>query len=478
MREALKKLTGESLVYGLGAVGGRAVQLLLVPILTRLLAPQAFGVGDLVLAYSQTLVLVLVFGLDGALARFFYHEPDREARIRMVSTSFVFRLVTGGTVALLAALAAAPLATQLVGGEVYRKYVLIGAATLPFTLIVLFGNDVLRVTFQPWKFVALNVAQTALVGGLSVWFVVERGLGVAGMLYGRLFGDAACAALALVLARHSLRPRFSREALARMLAYGLPTVPAAFAFGAISALDRFALQRTRSLEEVGVYAVAVKFFSVVSMSVSAFQLAYGPFAFARAQTPEAPRLYARVFGAYVAVASLGALVVSVFAPELLAVLVPPEYRAAAGAAAWLAFAAVALGAYSVASVGVALALKTPVLMWCAGGAAAVALAGNLALTPRFGAAGAAASTFAGYFAAAAFTYAAAQRVYPLPYRGARMAALLLLALALAHGVQRLAPGGSAGLAVKLATVALFAGVCWRTGILKERGAVAAGRAAG
>src|SRR5438128_12089978 len=92
VREALQKLAGESLVYGLGQAGGRAVQLLLVPVLTRLLDPGAFGVAELVMAYSQTAVLVLVFGMDGALARNFYREPDRAARIRMASSSLLFRL--------------------------------------------------------------------------------------------------------------------------------------------------------------------------------------------------------------------------------------------------------------------------------------------------------------------------------------------------------------------------------------------------
>ena len=95
MREALKRLTGESLVYGLGQVSGRAVSLLLVPILTRLLVPDVYAVSELVLAYSQTAILVLVFGLDAALARFFYQEPDRAARIRMVSSSLVFRVAIG-----------------------------------------------------------------------------------------------------------------------------------------------------------------------------------------------------------------------------------------------------------------------------------------------------------------------------------------------------------------------------------------------
>ena len=84
VREALKRLTAESVVYGLGQAGGRAVQLLLVPVLTRALAPGAYGVSELVVSYAQTAVLVLVLGMDGALARFFYQEPDREARIRMV----------------------------------------------------------------------------------------------------------------------------------------------------------------------------------------------------------------------------------------------------------------------------------------------------------------------------------------------------------------------------------------------------------
>jgi O-antigen/teichoic acid export membrane protein len=249
MRAALKQLSSESLVYGLGQVSGRAVQLLLVPVLTRVLAQAEYGVSDLVFAYLQTAVLVLVFGLDGALARFFYQEPDRAARVRMASSSLVFRLAAGGAAALLLALFAGPLSGALVGSDAYRKYILIGAATLPCTLVVLFGNDVLRVTFQPWKFIALNLVQTVLTAGITLWLVLAKDLGVAGVLYGRLGGDAASALVALVLVRRTLAPRFSRATLRRMLAYGAPLVPAAIAYGAITSVDRYVLQRARGLED-------------------------------------------------------------------------------------------------------------------------------------------------------------------------------------------------------------------------------------
>ncbi|HEU5324141.1 MAG TPA: lipopolysaccharide biosynthesis protein, partial [Methylomirabilota bacterium] len=453
MRDALKKLTGESLVYGLGQAGGRAVQLLLVPVLTRLLDPGAFGVVELVIAYSQTAVLMLVFGMDGALARFFYHEPDREARIRMASSSLAFRLAVSAAAALLLWAFADPLAAQLVSGEVYRKYIRIGAATLPFTLVVLFGNDVLRVTFQPWKFIVLNIAQTVLTGGLSLWLVWAHGLGVAGVLYGRLFGDGACALLALVLSRHTLRPRFSREALGRMLAYGAPTVPAAFAYGLTASADRFVLQRWHSLEEVAIYAVAIKFFAAVTMGVSAFQLAYGPWAYAHAHRPEGPKLFARAFGGYLCVAALVALAAAAFAPEALMVLVPEPYRRAAWPAAWLAFAAVAQGSYTVASVGIGIALRTPLLAWGAGAAAAVSIVGSLLLAPRLGATGAAVATLLAHGASAVVTYRIAQRVHPLPYRGGRLLAVFAVALALALAAQGWTKAGVSGVAMKVAAVA-------------------------
>jgi O-antigen/teichoic acid export membrane protein len=463
VREALKKLTGESVIYGIGQVSGRAVQLLLVPVLTRALTRGEYGVSELVQAYLQTALLVLVLGMDAALARFFYQEPDRAARQRMVSTSLAFRIVAGVSVALVLAACARPLAAGLVGSGDYHKYVRIGAAILPFTLLVLFCNDVLRVTFQPWKFIALNVVNTTLVAGIALALVLGRHLGVVGVLYGKLAGDLLTALVGLVLIRHTLRPALRADVLKRMLRYGLPLVPVAIAYGAIASVDRYVLQHTRSIEEVAVYSLAVKFFAIVTMGVSAFQLAYFPFAYARAGSPEAPRLYARVLGLYVAAAALGAMAIGLFAPDAVRLLAPPAYAGAARPAAWLAFAAVAQGAYYVVSLGIGLALRTPLFGWSAGGAALVAVIANLVLTPRFGPVGAGAATSLGYIASALLAYGIAQRVHPLPYRGGRALAMFAVALVVTLAAQPLA--GAAGVAVKLALLLAAAGAAawleWR-----------------
>jgi O-antigen/teichoic acid export membrane protein len=472
VRDSLKKLWNDSMTYGLGQAVGRGVQLLLVPILTRALTPGEFGVSELVLGYVQAAVVVLVAGMDGALARFFYEQPDRDARVRMVSSSLAFRLITSGIVAALAISLATPIASAFVGGQAYSKYLAIGAATLPFTLLVMFSNDVLRVTFQPLKYVTLNVVQTLIVVAGSIVFVVVMHKGAAGVLYGRLLGDAASAMLGLVLVRHNLTLRFDGALLRRMLSYGAPVVPAAFGFGFIAGLDRYMLQRTRSIEEVAVYAVALRFFSVMTLAASAFQLAYGPFAYAHAAREDSPRLYARVLVAFAALASLGALFVGAFAPEALALLAPRAYAGAALPALFLAFAAVAMGAYTVASVGVGLALKTPWLNVSAGFGVAIALLAHLAFTPRFGPSGAGLSTLLGYFVIALVTFFVAQRVRPMPYRGGLALFLFASALVLAVLAQRLAPWGIPGVVARVAVVAAFALMCVRLRVWTERGAVA------
>jgi len=139
---------------------------------------------------------------------------------------------------------------------------------------------------------------------------------------------------------------------------------------------------------------------------------------------------------------------------------------------WLAFAAVASGAYTVASVGIGVARRTPLLNWCALAAFAAAAGANGLLTARWGASGAAVATFLGYGASALVTYRIAQRVHPLPYRGGRLIAVFALALALALFAQTWTGQGAAGLVMKIAAVAAFALVCARLALWKERGGVA------
>jgi len=393
----------------------------------------------------------LVFGMDGALVRFFYDAEGAQARVRMVSSSFLFRLC----VALLcsgAAFVTAPMIARLgLGSDAYTKYVRIVAVTLPATLIVLFGMDVLRVTFQPAKFTVLSVLQTVLVSGLSLWFVIRAHTGVVGVLYGRLIGDGISALVAIVLMRHYLRPLIDRARLLKMLQYGAPLVPGAFAFSWIGSVDRYTLQRYFTFDEVALYAVAIKFFAIVSFAISAVNLAFAPHAFAQAREPGSDLALGRQMERLSVLILESALVVALTAPAVLAFLAPPRYAGAIVPAIGLIFAAACWGVYSIFSIPVALALRTS---WLAGAAvtgAVLATICHAVFTTRWGAAGAAIATLAGYGWIALSTVWIAGRFRPLPIRRGRIAILGAAIMAMALLTLRLRVD-VAGIALRVLTI--------------------------
>ena len=461
IRESLLRLTRQSVVYGIGQVVGRGLQVLLVPVLTRLFSPAEYGVLDMIALVASVASFFVIMGMDSAIARFFYEAPDEDARRVMVASSAAWRLLVGAAIALVFFFAAPVISSFILGDAVYAKYIRILAVALPFSTFVMFHNDVLRVTFQPSKFVVLNIANTLLVFGLTVWFVVALDKQISGALWARVLADVLTTVLGFVLIRRSLVRRIDRAVLGRMVRFGLPIIPAALAYWVISFADRWILLQAADLAAVGVYAIAVKLGFVVTLFVSAFQLAWGPFAYERAGDPGAGRLYARVLTLFVGGGSSLALVVGLFAPEILHIIVPGAYQDSAAPGALLAFAAVATGAYQIASLGLSLDMRTDLLGWTALVAAIVTVALALMFVRPLGLLGVAIATLAGYTVSTIMAYILAQRLLPLPFRGARAFALFLVAIATwvagfaVHSGTAAGPGGTASLVSRIGLVLGF-----------------------
>jgi O-antigen/teichoic acid export membrane protein len=245
-----------------------------------------------------------------------------------------------------------------------------------------------------------------------------------------------------VLLRHTLAPRGSWADLKRMLRYGAPLLPVALTYAVLTYTDRQVLLRLGSLEQVGVYAVAVKFAAPVLLAITAFNLAWGPMAFAAATDPDHGRLYSRVLTLYAAAGSTLALGLALFMPEALRVFVPAAYWGAAAPAGLLAFATVAHGAYYIAALGVNLEQKNGWLVVTTGGAALVTLALALVCVRPWGGTGVAAATLCGFASSTVSLYCVSQRLRPFPYLGLRALLVFLAGIALAVLGWRAGAGGA------------------------------------
>ena len=241
-----------------------------------------------------------------------------------------------------------------------------------------------------------------------------------------------------------------------MLAFGLPLVPTALAMWALMLVDRLMLGRLAGLDDVGQYAAANRVVAVLLLGVTAFATAFGPYALSLYSEDREleKRVRARALTYLTAALTLGALVLALFARELLALLAP-GYDRAYQAVGLVALGAVSFGVSSVAMAGISFARRTGWFAVLTLGAAALNIGLNLILIPAFGMIGAAAATAIAFAALAAGHYVVSQRLYPTPYDPVRMVGIVALGAVLAPlGLVDVDREG-VELLVKLAAVAAF-----------------------
>ena len=90
MANPLKQLAGQTMIYGLSTILARIINFLFVPIYTRLLSPESYGVVTEFMAYIAVLQVVLVLGLETGCFRFANKEgvdPRKSTRMHLLQCS-------------------------------------------------------------------------------------------------------------------------------------------------------------------------------------------------------------------------------------------------------------------------------------------------------------------------------------------------------------------------------------------------------
>ena len=89
----LKKLAGQTVLYGLSSVVPRFLNYLLFPIYTRFFNPSTYGVHTELYAYLAFLLILLTFGLETGYFRFATNGDEDKGKV--YSNSFYFLISTG-----------------------------------------------------------------------------------------------------------------------------------------------------------------------------------------------------------------------------------------------------------------------------------------------------------------------------------------------------------------------------------------------
>ena len=438
----LKKLAGDTIIYGASSILGRLLNYLLVPYYTYVFATGEYGAVTEIYAYAAFFNVLYTYGLETAYFRFATLNKEEEPHIFNLTTSCI--LFSSLLLSAVLMLLATPIVTylQYPGKE---NFVIWFAFILAIDAVLAIPFAKLRLEGKSKQFALAKFANIGLNIGFNLFFLslcpaILRGdvfsflkpdihsfydpsLGVDYVFLSNLLANAALIFLLWSVLR-KLKITFQWEKLKPMLVYAYPILFAGLAWVTNEMLSRWALRfwlpdnfypGMTSEEALGVFGAVYKFSVFMTLAVQAFRYAAEPFFFSRAADKNSPELFSRVSHGFILFGCIILLAVSINLDVLEHILRRPEYRTGMHVVPILLLANLFLGIYYNVSIWYKLTDKTHFSTWIAGGGALLTIALNYILIPVAGYEGSSWVTLIVYFLMAAVCYGFGQRHYPIPY---------------------------------------------------------------
>ena len=417
MKHLLKQLAGESIIYGISSMLSRFIGIFLVPLYTRLLLPADYGALSLVNSTFYFIIVLAVFALDSAAARWYYDTEDINERKKTIASWFWFQLISSLILCSIIVLCSPLLSTYILKDGSKNILFIIPALGLLANILPTMVSNWLRFQRKAIHTVIFTVSTILINVGLNIFLVLYLKWGVKGILLSTLISNAIATLYVFTLMYEWILPTyFSKKILKDMLTYALPLLPTSLAFWVLNSSSAFVIDYYHTKTDVGLYQIAAMVASAVTMIVGAFQMAWGPFAFSIYEKPEAKQTYSMVLTLYCALMCLVALGVAMFAKEGLMLLTTKEYYGAYLAAGVLAFNGIIYGMAYIAIIGCSIHKDNKPLAVSVLFAAGITAILYFLLVPIWGIVGAALSTALGYLVVPIYLFYKSQKYWYIPYK--------------------------------------------------------------
>jgi O-antigen/teichoic acid export membrane protein len=328
------KLSGlfkQSSIYFIGDIARRGLGFVMIPIYTRYLTPADYGIIELVELF--VMVASVCFGIGSVaegMIRLYHDWQDAESRASVISTAVAVIALSGLAAAAIASTIAGPLSVRMFGNRDYAWLVRAAFLAMIFGNLIDIGLIYQRIKLRAVFFVCYSLVQLVANAGLNVYFIVFAHMGVWGFVLAKLVCTSLGAAVLLTLLFREVGCRLRWEPVHRMIQFAGPLMVTGGAFFVMHFADRFFLNHFADLSTVGTYALAYKVgFLVTYLVGQPFGSVWNVSLYGYVGQDRWREQFARVASYLMFFLMLVAVILSVFAEQVLKLMAPSAYFSAA-----------------------------------------------------------------------------------------------------------------------------------------------------
>lgn len=311
-----KKLVSNSIIFTIGNIGTKLIAFLMVPLYTYTLSRADYGQIDILMTTVSLFLPITTLSIFDAVFRF---SMDSSVNVKEILTS-------GITVTVLIAFIEVALYPLLFffHFEYALAFLLILISTSLFTLIQNFA----RAIGKSKIFAVAGIVNGLCLAILNIFFLVVWNFGITGYLYSffiSIIMGIVYLVISLKIWRYIDFSLFSLKTTKKMLHYSIPLIPNSLAWWLTSDANRFIILTFIGVSANGLFAVANKIPSLLSMMFNIFTQAWQISAVEEYDSDDVDVFYSNTFDVLQSFLFLTVASILIVIRPLLSIIISPEF---------------------------------------------------------------------------------------------------------------------------------------------------------
>ncbi len=346
MKIKLPKIVSNSAMYSFTTLLQKGAAFFLLPLYTAFLTPEDYGIVNVVTSVSSFLAVLIMMALNGAATRFYYKNTDENYRKILWGTITTIVIISSLGWSAVFFTFHRFIVDPFIGEVDFFPYVVIGLANVTITPLYLLFQSYLQAKQEAFHYSVNTFSNFLVQVGLAIVFIAVFKMGAVGMLLANVITALIFFFYVLITYIPKIKMGINKEVAKSAFKYSLPLLPHQISIWSAGTLDRLFLNNIKGTAITGVYSVGQQFGNVVGSIAYSVNQAFVPWFFQMIETGKEGFKKIKKMGLLAVVCySLIAFCISLFAPEILRVMVSEGFREAWRIIPFICFAFVFHGVY-------------------------------------------------------------------------------------------------------------------------------------
>ena len=435
LRNKLKDIAKDSSVYGISKVIGQAISFFLIPLYTSYLSPDDYGVLSIIGLFASSLTLIMNFGLDSATYYFAGLASNEEKEKKSIANAQFLTILSMLGIGIFLLLNIDYINHWILEKSQPLAYLIIGISIGIFSSVSAIPRAYLRIK-RKVKVIAVSTLINVVISILTtLLLVVVIKMGVIGALLGNLAGSLFSSVYIMLKVPLMDFRQLNWNSSKELLAYSLPTLPAQIFAFAIPLYSQWSVKQLLSLNELGLYAVGLKFTIPLTVVLTMFQQAYAPYKYQILKTDQNPKdTFVKIMNLFVIGFGVAVILVTLFGGDVLKLMTNSKYHQAANYIFYLALIPFVQGMYFMFSTGIEFSKFPTFRPIISGFGLITVLLLNHYLINKYGVPGAAISIVCSWGVMAIGNLIYAQHLYKIHYSWPLIIAVFGVVVGIGYGI--------------------------------------------